>query len=476
MTLTTLEITDWDATGRGVGEYLRHDEKRISVAVPGSIVGERVEAGSLVKNKKKLPRFVARDVSVLSPSPYRVVPLCPHAGECGGCVWQHISYEHQLQVKQERVNNLFAPLCSSTTAFRPIIGCDVPWHYRNKMEFSFSQDLEGKYFLGLFHCQRRRCVLDLKACFLTNEWMAQALQSVKEWWKASGLHAYRPSSNTGSLICVTMRESATFGDRMVILTVSGNPDFALRQHHIDDFVSTLRAAATPERGTLSVILRIRQIAKKMPTQIYEMILFGPDYIRELLEVETKVGTKREMELQISPQAFFQPNSLQAMRIYSHALQMADLRHNDVLFDLYCGIGVFGMFAALEVRMAVGVELSKDSAYDAKTNAARLGISNFAIHCGDVAAVVAKMKQEGTFERPSTVIVDPPRAGLMPQAIDEILSLEPSTIVYVSCNPETQVKDAAELLQRGWTIAAVQPVDQFPHTFHVENILLLHKGL
>jgi 23S rRNA (uracil1939-C5)-methyltransferase len=343
------------------------------------------------------------------------------------------------------------------------------------MEFSFSQDLEGRYFLGLFCCQRKRCVLDLKVCCLTEDWMVTALQSIKTWWKASGLLAYRPSANTGSLICVTMRESATLKDRMIILTVSGNPDFALKQHHLDEFVALLKQVATPSSGSLSLVLRIRQIAAKMPTQIYEMMLFGPDHVREILEVETKIGMKRRLELHISPQAFFQPNTHQAMKIYSQALLMADLHPDDVVFDLYCGIGVFGMFASLETRSAVGVELSKDSAYDAKTNAARLCCSNFTVQCGDTASVVASMKGEGPFERPSTVIVDPPRAGLMPSAVNEIVSLDPKTIVYVSCNPETQVHDAAELIKHGWHIASVQPVDQFPHTVHLENILLLKKG-
>jgi 23S rRNA (uracil1939-C5)-methyltransferase len=475
MTLMTLQIDEWDKTGRGVGDFLRPDGKCVRVAVQGSIVGEIVEADFLVKNKKAPPRFAARTVSISQASPYRAVPLCPHAGECGGCVWQHMTYEHQLQIKQDLVAELFTPLCSSSSLVQPIIGCDIPWQYRNKMEFSFSQDLEGHHFLGLFHGQRRRCVLDLKVCYLTGEWMSKALESIKTWWKASGLTAYRPPSNTGSLICVTMRESATFGDRMIILTVSGNPDFALKRHHLDDFVSVLKEVATPQGGALSIILRIRQIAKKMPTQIYEMILFGPDHVREMLEVEAKKGTKRSLELHISPQAFFQPNTCQAMKIYSHALQMASLCPDDVVFDLYCGIGVFGMFAALEARTAVGVELSRDSAYDAKTNAERLCLSNFSIQCGDTAAVVAKMKEEGAFDKPAVVIVDPPRAGLMPSAIEEIVSLEPKTIVYVSCNPESQCKDATELLKRGWIIASVQPVDQFPHTFHVENILLLKKG-
>jgi 23S rRNA (uracil1939-C5)-methyltransferase len=344
------------------------------------------------------------------------------------------------------------------------------------MEFTFSQDLDGNYFLGLFQCQRRRRVLDLEVCYLTGEWMSTTLHAIRVWWKASGLTAYRPSANTGTLLCVTMKESATVGDRMIILTVSGNPEFAPKKHHLEAFVAAMQEVASPAKGSLSVVLRIRQIAKKMPTQIYEMILYGADHIREMVEVEIKPGTKRTLELHISPQAFFQPNTAQAMKIYSQALQMAHICSDQVVFDLYCGIGVFGMFSALEARAAVGVEISRDSSYDAKTNADRLGIPNFSIQCGDVASVVASMKKEGTFERPSTVIVDPPRSGLMSSAIEEIVSLQPQTIVYVSCNPESQVNDAKVFIQKGWTVVAVQPIDQFPHTFHVENIMLLQNGV
>lgn len=475
MTSEVLQIVGWDKIGRGLGEYMRPDGKRVSVAVPGTIVGETVCVEEMRKNKKPPPRFEALRSSILSQSPHRVAPLCPHVGTCGGCLWQHMSYEHQLQVKYEWIVRLVSSLGLSSSLCRPIIGCQSPWRYRNKMEFSFSQDLQGNRFLGLFQCQRRRCVLDINVCYLTSEWMATTLGSIRNWWKASGLTAYRPSTNTGSLLCVTMKESFSFGDRMVILTVSGNPEFALHKNHLESFVKAVREVATPSSGSLSIVLRIRQIAKKMETQIYEMILYGTDYIREKLEVETKQGVKRSLELQISPQAFFQPNTSQAMRIYSQALLMAQLEPDQVVFDLYCGIGVFGMFSALEVRTAVGVEISKDSAYDAKTNASRLGISHFSIQCGDVASVVADMKRQGTFQKPSTVIVDPPRAGLMPSAIEEITSLQPQTIVYVSCNPETQMKDAKALIEKGWSVAAVQPVDQFPHTVHVENIMLFTHG-
>lgn len=474
MTRPLVHITEWDAIGRGVGECLRHDGTCFRVAVPGSILGETVEVDDLVKNPKGVPRWVAREMCVTRPSPHRVSPRCPHAGECGGCTWQHMAYEHQLEVKQESIEQLFTPLCSRSLV-RPILGCENPWQYRNKMEFSFSQDMEGRPFLGLFYGQRRHRVLDLQVCCLTGEWMSTTLHAIREWWKASALGAYRPSTNSGSLICVTMRQSATLGDRMVILTVSGNPEYALKQHHLNDFVDVIRKEAAPPVGELSIVLRIRQIAPKRPTQLYEMLLFGPDHIREKLDVQVRPDQRCSLEFHISPQAFFQPNTRQAMHLYSQALQMADITPDSVVVDLYCGIGVFGMFAVAAGGTAVGVELSEDAAYDAKTNAQRLGLSRYAIHCGDTAESVARMKQAECFAPPTSVIVDPPRAGLLPKAIDEIVALNPPRIVYVSCNPHTQVVDAARFVEQGWAVDAVQPVDQFPHTAHVENILLLTRG-
>lgn len=467
---TILHIEGWDSLGRGVTTWRRPDDRVVSVAVPGTIIHETVEVGAMEKDRRGNSRMQASLSSVVSSAPSRTTPRCPHVGECGGCVWQHIEYPYQLQYKQARLEELFAPLRTQQMVVHPIVGCDTPWRYRNKMEFSFAQDRQGKRFLGLYKCTHRCGVFDLTTCFLTNEWMASTLQVIRDWWEHSGLDAYYLHADRGSLQTVTMRESATTGDRMILLTVSGNPNFAPKQHHLDDFVAAVRSAATPSSGTLSVVLRIRQIAKGTPTQFYEMILSGPDHIREVLEVEPVIGKKHSLEFHISPQAFFQPNTRQAMSIYSRALQLAGLSKDQLVIDLYCGIGIFGMFASLEVRRAVGVELSRESAYDAKTNAARLGLSQFSVHCGDVANVVGAMGKDKEFERPSTVIVDPPRSGLTPPALTSIVSLEPDTLIYVSCNPETQVRDAKLLVEAGWEIEAVQPIDQFPHTVHVENIL------
>lgn len=471
---TTLHIEGWDSIGRGVATWRRPDDRIVSVAVPGAIIHETVEVGAMEKDRRGNSRYEAPISSVVSPAQGRTTPRCPHVGECGGCVWQHIEYPYQLQYKQARLEALLAPIRTQQMVVHPIIGCDTPWRYRNKMEFSFAQDRQGKRFLGLYKCMHRGGVFDLTTCFLTNEWMPSTLQAIREWWVRSGLDAYYLHADRGSLQTVTMRESATTGDRMILLTVSGNPNFALKQHHLDDFVSAVRSASTPSSGTLSVVLRIRQIAKGTPTQFYEMMLTGPDHVREVLEVEPVLGKKYSLEFHISPQAFFQPNTRQAMTIYSRALQLAGLSKDQAIIDLYCGIGIFGMFASLEAHRAIGVELSRESAYDAKTNASRLGLSQFSVHCGDVADVVGKMGKDKEFERWSTVIVDPPRSGLTPPALSAIVSLEPDTLIYVSCNPETQVRDAKVLVDEGWEIEAVQPVDQFPHTVHVENILKLVK--
>ena len=466
MNCTALHIERWDTIGRGVAAWRRPDDRIVPVAVPGTIVGETVEVGAMDRDRRGGSRYEAQLASVVTKAPGRTVPVCPHVGVCGGCAWQHIDYPYQLQYKQQRLEALFSPIFSGGTAVLPIIGCESPWHYRNKMEFSFAQDRNGKRFLGLYSCKHHGGVFDVNACPLTDEWMVQALCAIRDWWSQSGLDAYYMHANKGSLQTVTMRQSATTGDRMIMLTVSGNPAFAMRNHHLADFVSALQNAATPRQGTLSIVLRIRQIAKGRPTQFYEMVLFGPDHIREVLDVEPVLGTRHSLEFHIGPQSFFQPNTCQAMEIYSKALQLASLSKDRSVIDLYCGIGIFGMFASLEAGQAIGVELSRESAYDAKINAARLGLSQFSIQCGDVADVV----QKENFAKGSTVIVDPPRSGLTPQALSSVVSLEPDTLIYVSCNPETQKRDAMLLVEMGWKVEAIQPVDQFPHTVHVENIL------
>ncbi len=459
----SLLVDRFDARGRPLADCTRQDGKKVPVVVPWTLVGETVAAKRISKFRGNGVRYVAEDVELLSRSPRRVEPCCTHFGLCGGCTWQNLAYEEQLKEKQKRIQALFPG-----TTVRPIIGADSSYGYRNKMEFTFSQDRNNNQYLGLHGTYRQSRVFNLTMCPLTNPWMADCVNSVRQWWNASSLAAYHPRSNRGTLQTLILREAMTSQDRMVMVTVSGNPDFAPKRHNLNDFVDTVKKTCTPPSGELSIVLRIRQIAQGMATQFYEMILFGPDFIREELVVEPQKGKEVRLVFHISPQAFFQPNTYKAMKLYSEALQLADLHPDDVVWDLYCGIGTFGMLASPCVKEVIGIELSRESAYDAKTNSQRLQIGNFRILEGDVAA-----RLEG-LPPPTVVIVDPPRAGLSSACREALHTVSPNRLVYVSCNPETQSSDVAWFVQRGWSVRAIQAVDQFPQTYHVENIVLLRK--
>jgi 23S rRNA (uracil1939-C5)-methyltransferase len=305
-------------------------------------------------------------------------------------------------------------------------------------------------------------VFNLTECHLVNSWFAEGVQAVRKWWKENELEAYHPYRNTGSLRTLTMREGQRTGDRMVFLTVSGNPEYALRKHHIESFVAYLRDAIEPLDSELSIFLRIQQTAKGMTTNFYEMHLHGPDHIRETLHVSGKPLT-----FKISPVAFFQPNTRQAEQLYSTALHLSGIPDNGIVFDLYCGTGTLGICAAQKAKQVIGIELSPEACLDAVANAKANGIDNIDIRCGSVSEVLQTIKLH-----PDLVMVDPPRAGLDSKAIRLLIDLKPKMILYVSCNPVTQAENVAAFLEAGYQLKVIQPVDQFPHTTHVENIVIL----
>ncbi len=459
MAKETLTITDYSDKGTGLATFVRPDGKTCDVEVPFTLVGEKVEAEIFKNSKKKPCAYRAKDLVILKESSSRITPRCPHFGLCGGCSLQHMTYEEQLRWKEEKIFTLFAPY-RETVQFHPIMAADSPWGYRNKMEFSFGQDAAGKKFLGLIIGNSRGRVFDLNECYLIDQWAVDCLLAVRSWWHASSLAAYSPRNNEGALRNLTIRTGKTSNDKMVILTVSGRPEYAIVKAQVESFVEAVKALPAE---TLSIVLRIHQAIKGQPTQIFEMILSGPDHVRE---------TIHDLKFHISPNAFFQPNTLQASKLYERTLSLANLNSSMTLCDLYCGVGVFGMLAAQKVKTVYGIELDHDAAYDARVNAERLGISNFTVRRGDVATVLKEMALEGLQLRPEVVLVDPPRAGLGPKAVEEIEALRPSTLMYVSCNPKTQAEDVLLLSEKGFRVTDIQPVDQFPQTPHVENILRL----
>lgn len=402
--------------------------------------------------KKRLPKK-GRLLEILTPSQDRVEPRCAHARTCGGCSWQQMAYPAQLKEKERRVR----------TAFNrdpdPIIPCPTPFAYRNKMEFTFSENRGGQKYLGLMIAQAEPYVFNLTECHLTNSWFASVVSSVRAWWEASSLKAYFPPLDAGSLRYLTLREGMRTGQKMAILNVSGNPEYALNRAQLDAFVQ----AVTAHDENMSVFLRIHQTKKGKPTQFFEMHLSGPDHIIEELRLKSKT-----LSFKISPISFFQPNTLSAEILYDTAISL--LPESRVVFDLYCGTGSLGMAASAKAKQVIGVELSPEAVIDAQENLKRNGIENMQVIQGDVGKVITGLLAGPT--RPDAVIVDPPRAGLDALALHHLKTLRPKTIIYISCNPLTQAENALELIKAGYTLKKLQPIDQFPHTYHIENIAYL----
>jgi 23S rRNA (uracil1939-C5)-methyltransferase len=470
-----LSIIALSKEGYGSATYDRPPHPSSMVEVPFTLPGDEVDAQLF---KKRRGVYQSRLEAIVQPSPDREGIRCKHFGKCGGCRWQHIPYRMQLRVKENAVRRAFAKLLTPEVAVHPILACDPPWRYRNKMEFSFSNDAQRNRYLGLMLHQSRGRVMNVEECHLVNPWMVDALQSVRQWWGETDLQAYHPPSNAGSLRTLITREGITTGDRMVMLTVSGNPEFALKQQQIEKFKAFIREAVEPVHPDrhLSIFLRIQQIAKGSRTNFYEMLLHGSDVIREVLQIEDRLGEPPlSLQFRISPSAFFQPNTRQAEKLYSRAFQMAAIPPGGVVYDLYCGAGALGLCAARRARRVVGIEISPEAALDARTNASANKLDNVTILTGSVGAVLTQIAGQEHYPAPDAVLVDPPRMGLDPESLEEIVKLKAPTVVYISCNPSTQAANIEELCGKGYRLRAIQPVDQFPQTIHIENIAILEKN-
>lgn len=371
-----------------------------------------------------------------------IEPKCRHFRLCGGCSFQHVPYDEQLEQKKAFVSRCF------DRAVEPIISSDPAWRYRNKMEFSFSQARSGEKFLGLM--KKRGRVENLEECYLTQHWFIDFLKAARDWWIEREIKAYYPPANTGLLRTLTLREGVHSKEKMAVLTVS---DECFPEEDLEAFINEMPAVD-------SLILRRQILQKKVPTRFEERLLKGKDHIHEILHG----ANGQPFRFRIKAASFFQPNTLQAEVIYQKAIEFAAFSGSESLLDLYCGTGSLGIFAASQVQNVVGIEIVPEATEDAEANIALNGIKNMRVLLGDVQERLSDL-----IDQPDIVFVDPPRAGLGPKAIAHLLRMQPKKIIYVSCNPVTQAADCQEL---GYSIERLQPIDQFPHTPHVENIALL----
>ena len=433
----------------------------VEYAVPGDVVNVKI-----IKKKKNYMEGVI--TSMIKPSEQRMEPFCEHFGICGGCKWQHLPYEMQLQAKQQQVYDQLVRIGHlSIPEISPIIPSDNTRYYRNKLEFTFSskrwiygdenpEELSPQERCGLgFHVGRFfDKVLDIKHCWLQKEPSNRIRLFMKDYALSHGLEFYNIRENTGFLRNMVVR-SNTAGD--IMLTVV----FAFEDHSLmDPFLSSIYEAF-PEIKSLYYVINSK-LNDSISDQ--ECILFrGDDAIWERME---------NLRFKIGPKSFYQTNSEQAYKLYSAARNLAALEGGEVVYDLYTGTGTIAQFVSAKASKVIGIEYVKEAIDDANVNAEANGITNCSFYAGDMKDVLTSdfIKENGT---PEVMIIDPPRAGMHPDVVKTILEAAPQRIVYVSCNPASQARDLAMMSEK-YEITAVQPVDMFPQTIHVENICALTR--
>ena len=450
-------IIDIAEEGKGVGkadDFVLFVEK----AVPGDVVDVQV-----YRSKKNFGE--AKIINLIQASEHRVTPFCEHFGTCGGCKWQHMTYDAQLQFKQKSVADALGRLAKiDVGSVMPIVPSPADRYYRNKLEFTFSNkrwlyDGESREdetlnmnALGFHIPGRFDKILDVRHCYLQADPSNDLRNRIDEFAKANGYTYYGLRAHTGALRNLIIRTSST-GEIMVIV-VFAYPT----QEEIDKLMDFIDSGF-PEITSLLYIIN----EKKNDTIFdQEVVAYkGPEFIHEEMN---------GIRFRIGPKSFYQTNSIQALKLYEITRDFAQFKGDELVYDLYTGAGTIANFIAGSVREVVGVEYVPTAIEDAKINSAINNITNTKFFAGDMKDVLTP---EFTAEhgKPDVIITDPPRAGMHPDVVARLMEIEAQRIVYVSCNAATQARDLLVLKEKYDTVK-IQPVDMFPHTQHVENVVLL----
>ena len=415
------------------------------VFVSGAVPGDRVRARV---HKSKRAYAEARVVEILEPAPDRLAPVAEHPG----APWQVLPYERQLQVKQEQVAEALRRIGKlDDYVLEPIVPAEQQWRYRNKLEYSFGADPAGRLVCGFHAPGRWDEIVEVTDCLLASERANAVRERIVGWCREQGLEPFDRRSGDGLLRNLIVREGRRTDQLQARLVTSSS-----RQLDHESLVS----AVEPIDGLL--LTRLDSVAETTQGGHTEL-LAGSDRLEEELG---------GMRVQISPEAFFQTNTEMAERLYAQAVEYAQPRGIERAYDLYCGIGTLGLLFAPRVAEVWGLEIVEGAIADAIQNARLNEIGNVHFFAGDVRLAMRELVERAG--RPDLVVVDPPRAGLSQKVVRRILESSPARIVYVSCNPTTLAPNAAQLVEAGYELVRVRPVDMFPQTPHIECVALLER--
>ena len=443
----TVEIQDIGSEGEGIAKV---DGYPIFIkdAIPGDIVKIKI-----IKAKKTYG--YGRLEEMIQPSKDRVEPRCPVARQCGGCSIQHYSYKKQLEYKQNKVKNCLERIGGFTgieEKMAPILGMEDPWYYRNKAQFPVGLNKEGSIITG-FYAGRTHSIIDNTHCYIQAKINEEILEIIKEFLEQYHISPYQEESHTGLVRHVLTRVGFVTGEIMVCLILNGKT-----LPNADKLIERLIEID----GMKSISMNINQektnkiLGKEVKT------LWGSDTITDYIG---------DVKYQISPLSFYQVNPIQTKVLYGKALEYAELKGEETVWDLYCGIGTISLFLAQKAKKVYGVEIIPEAIEDARKNAQLNHMENVEFFVGKAEDILPKQYEENKVYA-DVIVVDPPRKGCDETLLNTMITMEPKRIVYVSCDPATLARDLKILCGNGYELEKVQVVDQFAHTSHVETVVLL----
>ena len=445
-----VEIEDMSEEGAGIGKTDGY-----TWFIKDTVIGDVVRAGAM---KMKKHYGFARLVEVLTPSPARVEPRCPVARQCGGCQLQAMDYQAQLAFKEKKIYN---DLCRigglkdfKPEDMEPIIGMEDPWRYRNKAQFPFGKDKNGRIITG-FYAGRTHAIIEQKDCLLGIEENREILRIIKAFMEEFRIEPYDEAAHRGLVRHALIRKGFATGELMVCLVINGR-----RLPHSQELAQ--RLLEIPGMTSISYNINTEKTNVIMGREVVN--LYGPGYITDL------IGPIR---YQISPLSFYQVNPVQTQRLYQTVLEFAGLTGDENVWDLYCGIGTISLFLAQKARKVWGVEIIPQAIEDARANARLNAIENVEFFTGRAEEVLPAW-YEANHMPADVIVVDPPRKGCDPVCLDTIVKMQPQKVVYVSCNSATLARDVKYLGERGYEVKRVRGCDMFPGGVHVETVALLTR--
>ncbi len=456
--MVTVDITDIGVGGEGIGKV-----EGYTLFIKDAIIGDRVEA-KVIKPKKNYG--YGRLMNILTPSKDRVEAVCPHARRCGGCQIQEMSYERQLVFKDQKVRGNLERIGGFSPEFldkvmEPVVGMEEPFHYRNKAQFPFGTDKTGEPVTG-FYAGRTHDIIPNTDCALGVPVNKEILEITLDFMKKNSIPAYDEATGEGLIRHALIRYGFTSKEVMVCYVINGSS-----LPNAKDLVEALRKI--PGMASISISPNTRRNNVIMGDSY--KLLWGQGYITDYIG---------DVKYQISPLSFYQVNPIQTKKLYNLALEYADLKGEETVWDLYCGIGTISLFLAQKAKQVYGVEIIPQAIEDAKTNARINGFTNAEFYVGKSEEILPayyeeyEKKQRGEKAHADVIVVDPPRKGCEEALLHTMADMEPDRIVYVSCDSATLARDLKILRERGYELKRGRAVDQFPMSVHTEVVCCLHR--